>query len=75
MKFQSCWWYCHRICVEFEHSCAHVKFGYVFMMETIMLNYFSWTMFLHFVQWEWYNELVHEIPVILVVLSLKMDGI
>ena len=45
-------------------------------LETeFMVNYFSWTMFFHFVQWQWYSELVHEIPVILVVLSSKMDGI
>ena len=29
----------------------------------------------HFVTWEWYSDLVHEIPVILVVLSSEMDGI
>ena len=29
----------------------------------------------HYRPWEWYTDLVHEIPVILVVLSSKMDGI
>ena len=29
----------------------------------------------HFMTWEWYSDLVHEILVILVVLSSKMDGI
>ena len=40
MKFRSFWWYYHRKWMEFDHSCAHVKFGYFFIAEKhIMVNY------------------------------------
>ena len=32
---RSFWWYYHRKWMEFDHSCARVKFDYFFMMEKV----------------------------------------
>ena len=66
MKFRFDSWYYHRKWMEFEYSYAYVKVGHFFQNASLEV---------HYVTWEWYSDLVHEIPVSLVVLSSKMDGI
>ena len=43
-----------------------IIFFYIFVKKAILDD--------HFVTWEWYSELLHEILINLVVLSSKMDG-
>lgn len=49
----------------------------VVLAEPVMVDYFIAHRKLpnHFLQWEWYNGFLHEIPFSLVVLSSNMDGI